>query len=366
MLEPFLTVTDADNTTLASATVSITSGLFAGDALNFTNQNGITGSYSSSTGILTLTGSASIANYQTALRSITFSSASDNPTNFGNDITRIVTWQVNDGAANSTAATTTLIVAAVNDAPVVTAGATVGFTEQGTAAVLNFDPDGNRCRQPDAGGRHGIDRGFLTGDTLNFVNNGTTEGNIAGSYDTSTGILTLTSSGATATVAQWQNTLHSVTFSSTSDNPTDFGVDTSRTISWTANDGALDSTAATSTLNITAVNDAPVVTASATVGYTELGTAVVLNSNLTVSDADNTTLASATVSIGGFFAGDRLNFTDQNGITGSYNGTTGILPLPAAPRSPTTRRRCSQSPTPRPATIRPTSAWIQAVRSIGG
>ena len=57
---------------LASATVSISSGFFAGDTLNFTNQNGITGSYNSGTGVLTLTGTRRVANYQAALRSITF------------------------------------------------------------------------------------------------------------------------------------------------------------------------------------------------------------------------------------------------------------------------------------------------------
>ena len=55
MLDSSLTLSDADNTTLAGATVSITSGFFAGDTLNFTNQNGISGSYDSGTGVLTLT-----------------------------------------------------------------------------------------------------------------------------------------------------------------------------------------------------------------------------------------------------------------------------------------------------------------------
>ena len=47
--------------------------LQAGDTLNFANQNGITGSYNSGTGTLALTGSATPAQYQTALQSITFS-----------------------------------------------------------------------------------------------------------------------------------------------------------------------------------------------------------------------------------------------------------------------------------------------------
>ena len=129
-------------------------GLFAGDTLKFTNQNGIIGSYDSGTGVLTLSGSASVANYQTALRSITFSSPSDNPTNFGSDPSRTITWQANDGALSSTAAASTVTITAVDDAPVVTAGATVGFTEQAHApkssCSVNADAPGRR-RQHDAG-----------------------------------------------------------------------------------------------------------------------------------------------------------------------------------------------------------------------
>ena len=74
-IDPGATVpADADGDYLASATVSIASGLGTGDTLNFTNQNGITGSFSS--GTLTLTGVATEANYQTALDSVTFSTTS--------------------------------------------------------------------------------------------------------------------------------------------------------------------------------------------------------------------------------------------------------------------------------------------------
>ena len=315
-----LTLSDADNTTLASATVSI-GGFFAGDTLNFADQNNITGSYNSVTGVLTLSGSDTVANYQAALRSITFSSASDNPTNFGADTSRTITWTANDGALNSAPATSTVTVTAVDDAPVLTAGATVGYTEQGTAAVLDSgltlsDVDNTTL----AGATVSISSGLFAGDTLSFTN----QNGITGSYNNTTGVLTLTGS---ASVANYQAALESITFSSTSDNPTNFGSNPSRTVTWTVNDGALNSTAATSTVAVTAVNDAPVVTAGATVGYTEQGTAAVLDAVLTVSDVDNQTLASATVSIGGFFAGDTLNFTNQNGITGSYDSGTGVLTL---------------------------------------
>ena len=49
------------------------------DSLSFTNQNGITGTYNSGTGVLTLTGTTTVANYQTALRSVTYTNGSENP-----------------------------------------------------------------------------------------------------------------------------------------------------------------------------------------------------------------------------------------------------------------------------------------------
>ena len=113
-IDTALTVTDGDSANLASATVAFTAGFVSGqDTLGFTNQNGINGSYNSGTGVLTLTGSSSVANYQTALRSVTFSNNSDNPT-----ASRTVSFIVNDGASNSNTATKGITINAVNDAPV--------------------------------------------------------------------------------------------------------------------------------------------------------------------------------------------------------------------------------------------------------
>src|SRR6185503_2003101 len=90
-----LTVTDVDSANLVGATVAITSGFVsAQDTLGFTNQNGINGSYNSGTGVLTLTGSSSVANYQTALRSVTYANSSDNPTT-----SRTVTFIADDGTS---------------------------------------------------------------------------------------------------------------------------------------------------------------------------------------------------------------------------------------------------------------------------
>ena len=82
LLDSTLTVSDADSGgKLAGATVAISSGFISGDTLNFTSQSGITGSYNSATGVLTLAGSATLAQYQTALDSITYSfTAGGDPT----------------------------------------------------------------------------------------------------------------------------------------------------------------------------------------------------------------------------------------------------------------------------------------------
>jgi uncharacterized protein (TIGR03382 family) len=79
-VDPALTVVGAP--TLPGATVTI-SGAFvaAQDRLNFAPVNGITGSYNQTTGVLTLTGNASTAAYQGALRSVTYSNTAGNTPN---------------------------------------------------------------------------------------------------------------------------------------------------------------------------------------------------------------------------------------------------------------------------------------------
>src|SRR5262249_17393156 len=160
-----------------------------------------------------------------------------------------------------------------------------------------------------------ITSGLLAGDVLAVTKSDPEEnGNIAPSYDATHGVLTLTSLGATATLAQWQAGLDAGQYFSTSTNPTNFGTDPSRTSSWVVNDGARDSAAQTTTLSITGQDAAPVLSnVAATASYTGVdsnpasSTPVTLSSALQVSDVDNQTLASAKVSItSGLLAGDVL------------------------------------------------------------
>lgn len=101
-----LSLLDSDSPTLASATITITNLLDgAAEVLETTTAGtNITASYNSTTGILSLTGNDTVANYQQVLRTITYNNtaASPNPTN------RIITFVVSDGTYTSPLATTTL------------------------------------------------------------------------------------------------------------------------------------------------------------------------------------------------------------------------------------------------------------------
>ena len=94
-----IVVHDPDNSTLASATIRISTGYYSNeDILNFTNQNGISGSWSNTTGSLTLSGVASLASYQLALRSIQYqNNNAEKPSGTYHEIS----FTVNDGKATS-------------------------------------------------------------------------------------------------------------------------------------------------------------------------------------------------------------------------------------------------------------------------
>src|SRR5205085_9681144 len=98
----------------AAAIIQTTDSTRPQDVLGFTTQNGISGVYTAASCLLTLSGSASLANYQTALRSVTYSNSSNNPST----TTRTVTFRVDDGAPNnhlSNTQTRDITVSAVND-----------------------------------------------------------------------------------------------------------------------------------------------------------------------------------------------------------------------------------------------------------
>src|SRR6185436_14262653 len=114
-----------------------------------------------------------------------------------------------------------------------------------------------------------------------------------GSLIVTPGLNTLSITGSQPPLV-YQTCLQSVTYNNTSQNP---GT-TARVISFVANDGALSSTPATKTVTVAAVPTPPVVTTTAgTTAFTEDGGPVVVDSGVTVTDADSANLVSATVTI---------------------------------------------------------------------
>ena len=97
--------------------------------------SGITGTFTPATGLMSLSGAASLANYQTALQAVTYQNTSDNPTT----ATRTLTVTINDGATDSNSLTRPISINALNDAPVL-AGIeeeTLAYTEGETATPIS-------------------------------------------------------------------------------------------------------------------------------------------------------------------------------------------------------------------------------------
>jgi T1SS-143 domain-containing protein len=119
-----VSITDIDSTTLTGATITLTNAQ-AGDVLTAgTMPSGITASVVGN--VVTLSGIGSLADYQTAIRAITFANASENP----NTTPRNITVVVRDGTLTSNTATTTINVVAVNDAPTI-GPASASVSEEG-------------------------------------------------------------------------------------------------------------------------------------------------------------------------------------------------------------------------------------------
>jgi len=130
-IDSSLIVSDPEDAGFVVAEVRFDSGFVSGqDDLQFTNQSGISGSYDATSGVLTLSGSASVAAYETALRTVTYSNASQNP-NTGN---RRLRFTVNDGL-NVDSATRTVTVSAVDDPANVVTGGPYAVAEGASVAL---------------------------------------------------------------------------------------------------------------------------------------------------------------------------------------------------------------------------------------
>ncbi|WP_157237047.1 VCBS domain-containing protein, partial [Endozoicomonas elysicola] len=401
-----LELTELDVEDIQSATVSISDGYVASeDTLHFTDQNGITGSWDAASGTLTLSGNASPANYQAALRSVTYSNSSDNP-----DITgRVISLTVSDGHITSNEVNRGISITAVNDGPqlitnelAIDEGATVILGSDNLSAtdpdhddnsltfILSNIQNGSLSGATDNGdGTFSFTQQQLLDGTVSFTHDGSntapayqvtlTDGPAITAATSATITFTEVNDAPTAadntlTVNEDQSytfttgdfsfsdvdsgdTLQSITITSLpaagslllngvavtanqsitasdislltytpalNDNGTDY-----TSFGFTVSDGQLDSTEHTLTFDVTAVNDAAEVTNLDTLNYTSNGDLRIIDGDLTLTDVDSTTLQSATVQITGNFnsSEDALSFTNQSGITGSWDSANGTLTL---------------------------------------
>jgi hypothetical protein len=316
-----LTAADANDLTLSSATIQITSNYQnAQDVLSFTNTASITGTWNAATGTMVLSGSDTVANYQAALRAVKYQNSSDNP----NTSTRTVSFKVNDGLADSATVTRNITVTAVNDSPVLTAieGTAFAYTENGAATAITStttaaDVDNTNI----SGATIQITGNYQNGqDVLSFA----PTGSITGTWTAATGAMVLSGSD---TLANYQAALRAVKYQNTSDNPSTL----TRIVTFNVNDGAADSNLLTRNITVTAVNDAPVLAAieGTALAYTENDAATAITSTTTASDPDNANLAGATIQITGNYQNgqDVLSFAPTGSITGTWTAATGTMVL---------------------------------------
>jgi hypothetical protein len=317
-----LQLSDADNTKIYSANVKISNNFQSSeDVLAFTAIGNITGSYNSTTGILALSGIDSKANYQTALRSVTY----DNTNNVNpSTALRTIDFEVHDWDDASSVSSRNINVLSVNSSPTLSGitGGTLAYTEgngavNGSAAfnVAISDVDNTNMESATIA----ITNNYILGeDEMGF----TSQNGITGNWNSATGVLTLTGS---ASIAHYEAALEAVTYENLSADP----VELTRTISFTVNDGDNNSNTQSRDLAVSAVNSKPILSNLETSDLVYKNVAIQLTQTLDVSDPDDTQLDSAFVEITNNYkaAEDSLKFTDIYGITGTYNKTTGRLKL---------------------------------------
>ncbi|MCK6191195.1 Ig-like domain-containing protein, partial [Pseudomonas sp. EYE_354] len=265
-----LTVSDVDNSTLQSAKVTLVNHLADDVLIADVSNTKIAVSYDKATGILTLSGEATKAEYQEVLRSVHFASESENP----DPANRTLTITVNDGQLDSAPVTSVVNVVPVNDPPEVKFDSTT-FTEQKDAVALveNLtikDVDNTTFSKVVVT----VDN-LASGDVLSNTDVLKALA-VAGITITQSGsaadgkiVYTLTSDSATgSSAADFVKVVEAITFQSPGDNP----VGTDRTVTIDVTDvggGNLDreppeTGSATGKVTIDLFNDAPIASADNT------------------------------------------------------------------------------------------------------
>lgn len=305
-----IALSDVDDNDLESATIQVTGNYQNGeDVLAFVDTVNISGTWDASTGTLTLTGTDTVANYQLALRAVTYQNSLETPSG----LTRTVSFSVHDGDNSSNTQTRDIDVNPFNDAPIQSTieSTTISYTEndgqtQLTNTLSISDVDDSLMESATIQ----ITGNYVNGeDVLAFTNIGP----ISGSWDASTGTLTLS---GTDTISNYEIAIRTITYENVSENPNT----ATRTVSFLVNDGDTNSNSMTRNINVFSVDDSPTLFTTGSVSA-ESGTVYTLN--LASTDVDNGTITSWTVNWGDgsidTFAGNPSSVTHTYFNTGFTN-----------------------------------------------
>ena len=338
-----LTIADLDtgDTNLDSAVIRLSGNYLSGDSLIFigaiTNGATITGSlktFSQGSDSITISGTDTYANYQTALQKLTFKNITNNPNDSNSKTTRTVQIQVRGVDANgerdpewSAILSRTLGIIPIGRNPVLrdtridTTNTAIGYryTEGGATIKIgdsitigaNGDPDTNIDSVIIR-----VDSYVMNSDRLTF--NPALPGGITSYYTNGNDSLTLSGSD---TIANYVLALERLQFSNISTNPTDFNTKTLRVFSFKVRDKSVEgldgklsntivrriSVVATRTAAtlIDARNDQLATATGST--FREGGNLIKVSDSFTIVDLDSTRLDSAIITItSNYVTGDSL------------------------------------------------------------
>ncbi|MGJ5176990.1 tandem-95 repeat protein [Bradyrhizobium oligotrophicum] len=303
---PNLAISDVDDTRMESATLTLTNAQ-AGDRLWIGSQQlaqGAAGDVTTASGTIhytvstaggaiavALSGSATSADYATVLKTIGFDSSSEKPST----VDRIVTVTVNDGDMNSNTTTSLIHVSEVNDKPTVS-GVSAGGNEDTVIAISLSGAD--------------VDGSVASFKIASLAAHGTLYSDIGLTHALAANdLVTATGNGATVyfkPAADW-NGGTSFTYTAIDDR------------------GLASSAAATASITVNAVNDAPVIAGTLSTTVAEGGTHVITVAELGEADPDDSgtgltytvsSLNHGTILLNGQAA---TSFTAQNVIDGQVS-----------------------------------------------
>ena len=281
---------------------------------------------------VTFNSNASRLAVQSLLRRIAYSSTSDDP----NSTSRVLSFTLTDGDGGTTLPVEkTVNVVAVNDVPVIgNFGSDVSYVENGAPKQLMgsatvADPDSQNFENGKltvkyASGGQGTDRltilnqGNLAGQ-IGVSGNELRYGNVLiGTFTGGVGTtqLVVTFNGSATRLAV-QALLRRIAYSNASDNPGS----TPRVLSFQLTDGDGGTSAAVvKTVNVTPVNDAPVIgNFGSDVSYAENGAPKQLMGSATVADPDSVNFENGKLTVkytSGGQSTDRLTILNQGNLAG--------------------------------------------------